>query len=269
MSSVENVEEFAKCETDVQIPHMSMDFIESAFACQRELLQEQYVQEKIEAYGNNFIVKQNTKLKEMSITNANRVNELENNLESIKDECKDYEANTKELSKISFLLANNAMRNNAIIPPNVTERIHALFHWHQNAAMKHSSKDTPTPPEPVKSNNVRLKRGRNELDSPVRQDSFTRQISFMCTAFNDQKKLLELKHRREIEVLESNNGAESVKGMLRRLKKENNAFKNEQVEATAHIDTMEMEMKFHTEKLNTMKSSLDDLVESVRITSGV
>jgi predicted transcriptional regulator len=125
--------------------------------------------------------------------------------------------------------------------------------------------------EQVECNGVNhgLKRGRNEFDSPVKQDSFKRQLTFMCEAFNNQKKALELKHSQVIELFGSNNGTESVKSMLRRLKKENHAFKKQQIEVTAYIDTMETDMKSYAEKVEIMKSSLDDLVESVRVQSGV
>ncbi len=100
---------------------LSMEFIESAFASQKEALDIRYKYKTLTAKGKHPEVKENDALKQKKADNNLRVKMLESENLAIQTDLESYQAKQKEINEITKILVNCAMRATPI-PDDIMQK---------------------------------------------------------------------------------------------------------------------------------------------------
>jgi hypothetical protein len=100
---------------------LSMEFIESAFASQKEALDIRYKYKTLTAKGKHREVKRNEALKQKKADNNLRVKVLESEILAIHLDLESYQAKQKEINELTKTLVSCAMRANPI-PDDIMQK---------------------------------------------------------------------------------------------------------------------------------------------------
>jgi hypothetical protein len=100
---------------------LSMEFIESAFASQKEALDIRYKYKTLVAKGKHPEVKENEALKRKKDDNNLRVKMIESEISAIQSDLESYQAKRREINKITKILVNCAMRATPI-PEDIMQK---------------------------------------------------------------------------------------------------------------------------------------------------